>query len=412
MKEYILALLLIISSDFLFGQTSSSILLIQIDSLKKEISKPYPDSIQAAILRKISSNYLHINPDSAIFYGEKALTVFETIENIPGQLVTMGIIGESHIKQGNLPKALELGLEAVDISNDFTSHLSGVGRSYDNLGLIYYYLGDYDKSLDYFRKLLTLMDVDIMGVAFGYFAMAQVYEKINKLDSTLIYLNKSYETFTIINSSNNPYVYDAYPPWYNLRARVYLKQNKPDLALADFRTSLAMTLSNNEVFHTSNTYNDISSYYKNINQPDSVIYYAEKGLAEANKISYIQGISDASAILADHYESNDPVKALYYFKLATQTRNKLYGAGNIQIMSDMIAQNEQKQVEIETANVEFQNRLRMNALLGSTFTLIVIAFFLYRNNRQKQKAKKKIEGAYDQLKATSIVPPCPLVTIS
>ena len=47
-----------------------------------------------------------------------------------------------------------------------------------------------------------------------------------------------------------------------------------------------------------------------------------------------------------------------------------------------------------------QNKIRTNTLAGSLFTLIVIAFFLYRNNRQKQKAKQNIEKAYNQLKST------------
>ena len=42
-------------------------------------------------------------------------------------------------------------------------------------------------------------------------------------------------------------------------------------------------------FHSANSYNDISAYYKILNQSDSIISYAEKGLAEANKISYTQG---------------------------------------------------------------------------------------------------------------------------
>jgi len=42
----------------------------------------------------------------------------------------------------------------------------------------------------------------------------------------------------------------------------------------------------------------------------------------------------------------------------------------------------------------------MNAFLGITFTLIVIAIFLFINSRRKQKSKQKIESAYNQLKAT------------
>ena len=160
-----------------------------------------------------------------------------------------------------------------------------------------------------------------------------------------------------------------------------------------------MTLRNDEAFHTANTYNDISSYYKRNNQSDSTIYYAEKGLSEATRVSYSLGILNASEILAEQYETINAVKALYFFKLAAKTRNKIYGAGNIQIIRDMIAQNEDKQQALETARVESRNRIRLNTLLGSLFTLLVVAILLFRNNRMKQKAKQNIELAFDQLKA-------------
>jgi len=134
--------------------------------------------------------------------------------------------------------------------------------------------------------------------------------------------------------------------------------------------------------------------------PDSSIYYARKALEEAEKINFVKGKLDAYMLLAQKYESVDPVNALYYYKLATSTQNSLYGVGNIQVLKDMIAQNEKKREDIEAAKAEYQNQLRTNALLGSTFTLIVIAFFLFRNGRNKQKAKQKVEEAYDQLKST------------
>jgi signal transduction histidine kinase len=170
--------------------------------------------------------------------------------------------------------------------------------------------------------------------------------------------------------------------------------------MADLRETLNITLNSKEVFHTSNTYNDISALYKTLNKPDSSIYYAERGIEEANKISYISGILEGSKILAEYYESIDPQKALKYFKLTSETEKKLYGSGNMQVMKDMIAQSDKKQVEIETAKVEYQNRLRMNAILGIAFTLLVIAIFLFINSRRKQKAKLKIEKAYDLLKST------------
>jgi len=90
-KLYNLILLVIVSIGHVFGQAGNSILLAEIDSLKQEISKQQSDSTRASILRMISGNYLHINPDSAISYGEKAIEAFQNINNVPNEIVTMGI---------------------------------------------------------------------------------------------------------------------------------------------------------------------------------------------------------------------------------------------------------------------------------------------------------------------------------
>ncbi len=400
MKRLIIIFLFIIFANSLPAQIHNSFLLGEIDSLRNELNENPADTKKIQLLRKISGNFLHINSDSSIFYAEKLLKVSESANYIRGQFMAMGIIVEGFIYQGNLPKAMEKALEGLDIKTDLPDGGSGVGRVYNGLGDIYKHLNDDEKARYYFTKLIGLDSSDRQGVAFGYYQLAGLYEKANKLDSALIYLEKSVDVFAIVNASDNPYLYDTYPGWYNLRAKVYLKQDEPELALADLRTTLAITLKSEEAFHTSNTFNDISTYYLRENLMDSSIFYAEKAIAEASKISYSQGILSGSKILAGLYEPIDSKMALYYYKLATETQNQLYSAGNIQTMRDMIAQNERRQQELEIAETAYQNRIRTNAFLGSTFTLIVIAIFLYRNNRMKQKAKQNIEKSYEDLKTT------------
>ena len=53
----------------------------------------------------------------------------------------------------------------------------------------------------------------------------------------------------------------------------------------------------------------------------------------------------------------------------------------------------ERQREIEDAKAEFANRLRINAFIGVSFTLLIIALILYRSSRLKQKAKQNIEKA-------------------
>jgi len=370
------------------------------DSLRYELRKTSIDTVKAAIMIQLAENLLYSNPDSAMYFGERALKIAERENLIQVQLGTIGFIGNTLINTGDLPKALELGFQAIEMAKDVPIRVAGIGPTIDNMGKIYYLIGNYEKAMYYYEEMVEMGDDDIVGVAFGYLGLAKVYERLNMLDSAMICLDKSFQTFSTFNHSFFPTVYHVTPDWYNVRAKIFFRQNKPEIALKDLFTTLQMTLINDEAFHTANTYNEISAYYGRINHPDSAVYYAEKGLFEAIRVSYSLGILNASEILAEQYESLDASKALHFFKLASETRSQLYGAGNIQIIRDMIAQNELKQRELKAARIENQNRIRLNTLLGSLFTLLVVAILLFRNNRIKQKSKQKIENAFDQLKAT------------
>jgi signal transduction histidine kinase len=68
---------------------------------------------------------------------------------------------------------------------------------------------------------------------------------------------------------------------------------------------------------------------------------------------------------------------------------------------------EQRKKEIEAAKIAYQNNIRTGLLLAGLAAFSLIAFVLYRNNRQKQKAnlalheqKLKVESALQELKST------------
>lgn len=67
-------------------------------------------------------------------------------------------------------------------------------------------------------------------------------------------------------------------------------------------------------------YTGLGHFYNRLNQPDSAIYYAQKGLAAATKLGFKREILGASQLLAKLYEPKDPAKALYYLKIATAHR--------------------------------------------------------------------------------------------
>ena len=399
LKQYLLPVFFVIVSADVVAQTNAPT-VEDLGRLKQKIENAGNDSVISSLQQNVASYYLHRNADSAIFYAEKAIASAKMLNNPRMVINPMGIIIESLIYEGNLPRALEIALHAVDRAKGLSEEKSGVGRVYNALSEIYFQLQDYDKALYYLRKLTRFNNDDLMGVAFGYYGLARIYEEEDQLDSALINLEGCLHAFKNVNASANPYNYETYPPWYNVRAQVYFKKNIPDSALADLRTTLAVTLKSGEAFHTSNTYNDLAAYFRKINNSDSCICYAEKAMDEATTISYVRGMLNASAILAEQYEKKDPGKALYYYKLATENQNKLYSAGNIQAMKDMIAQNEKKQQELALAKTTYQNKLKQYLLSGGLVSLLLIAFILYRNNRKGKAANKVLESTLSNLKST------------
>src|SRR5213078_1348427 len=61
---------------------------------------------------------------------------------------------------------------------------------------------------------------------------------------------------------------------------------------------------------------------------------------------------------------------------------------------------QQRSQNIEKEKVVYENKVRTYFMLAGIGVLLLLAIIFYRNNRQKHKAKIKIEQAYDNLKAT------------
>jgi two-component system, NtrC family, sensor kinase len=396
-RNNVIALLLITLFTHKANAQTYSILSDNLDSLMRETRLPHTEDEMAALFMKISTSYLHINSDSCIHYAEKSIEYNRNSLGIRLRFNAIGTIVEGLIYQGNLPKALEIGLAGIEEDTELSLGNSNKGRIYNGVGEIYTYLEDYEKARYYFTEITKMTGRDIIGTAFGHYQLAKIYEGQNKLDTALFHLNKSYEIFSIVNRSSNPYVYEAYPGWYNTRARVYLKQNRPELAKVDLFKTLAITKNSGEDFHTSNTYYDLAFLFESLNEKDSSIYYAEKALSVAEGIHYTRGILNASEILSTLYEEIDSKKALGYYKINADAKNQLYSSGNIQTMKDIVAQNEKRAVELQNAKEAYQNKLKQYLLYSGLAAMLLLALFLYRNNKRKEKANKLLQSQKEEI---------------
>jgi hypothetical protein len=65
------------------------------DSLRFELKNTGIDTVKAAIMIQLAENLLYSNPDSAMYFGEKALQIAERENLIQVQLGTIGFIGNT-----------------------------------------------------------------------------------------------------------------------------------------------------------------------------------------------------------------------------------------------------------------------------------------------------------------------------
>jgi signal transduction histidine kinase len=109
------------------------------------------------------------------------------------------------------------------------------------------------------------------------------------------------------------------------------------------------------------------------------------------KIYYGYPIATVYEKLNKHREANK------YYKIAISGIRGLEKQDDTQRLLDLEYQEKERMQEVEKAKAEYTNSIRFYALLGGLFLVSVFSLFLYRNNRQKQKANTLLQHQRDEI---------------
>ncbi|HVW15881.1 MAG TPA: ATP-binding protein [Mucilaginibacter sp.] len=294
---------------------------------------------------------------------------------------------------GDLPQALGMAFKAIQIAKENNLE-SKTTPALNAIGETYIILKDYRRAIHYFNTQKAL-DVKLgieEGFAYALYDTGNAYDEMNELDSAYYYEQEAIKSFAKTGRKE--------PIVYKILGDIALKKGDKQGALKQYQQCLQIAIANNESRATGFAYNKIAAFYKNENQPDSAIYYASKGLMQSEAIGKKLTSMEAANLLSELYEQKYPKEALRYLKIANVYKESLFGANNINAVQTLVAQEEEHQKEIETNRVNYQNRLKLYALIAGFGILFLVALILYRNNRQKQKANKVLVSTLDDLKAT------------
>jgi two-component system, NtrC family, sensor kinase len=374
---------------------------LDIDSLKSILTTVKEDSNKVNTLNSLSLALAWSMPDTGIVYAAESISLAKKIDFERGESRAYAVMGHCLNTLGNYPLALDYLFKSLAYVGKINSK-QGKLFAYSGLSLTYRDMGEYQQSLFYLRKSLSLenpgeVNPNLLGM------LSSVYARINQPDSSIYYAS-------IALNWN--------PNWSGILFVLgdsYYKLNHFDTANYFFDRGILIAKINRSEIDLVDLYHGKSRVFKSKNLLDSAIIYARKAILEPFGKYYPRGVLDAITTLSNLYEiKHQPDSTLKYLRASINLRDSLFNREKTIAIQNLAFKQQEKQKEIEASRLENRNRIRLNALLGSLFTLTVIAFLLLKNNRnrkkanellQKQKAeieeqKKNVEQTLTELKST------------
>jgi len=249
------------------------------DSLENLLDKKIADSTRINIYAELLYNLSTSDPSQAIFYGNK-------------------------------------GIQLARKNKDVISEI----QLLNNLGISYYGLGDYEKTLDYFLQVLEI-EKELNNPTSLSKAMNNVgiiFDEIGRLDKSTYYYEQSLEIKRSLNDSSG-----ISNTMSNL-GLLYMKQELPEKAIQYFRTCYSIDKELKMVTGMYNSLHNIGIYHKDYGAKDSAIFYLEKALLAVPKGKNNYDKAYIIKSLAESYlQIKDFKNSKRYFKSAIQSAKEV-----------------------------------------------------------------------------------------
>ncbi|MBQ2303223.1 MAG: tetratricopeptide repeat protein [Bacteroidales bacterium] len=318
---------------------------ISIEKRKEEAKKVYSDADRRAQKINYSTKeYIELLLKYGIFladyaYYEEALEVdlrfIRLSEATNGQNdITAGAynnIGIVYDNLGDYDKALEYYFKALEIKKAVLGENNAdTAGSYNNIGLVYKNLGDYNKALEYHNKALEIRK-DVLGenhpdIAMSYNNIGVIYNNLGDYNKALEFHSKALEIRKEVLGEKNVDIAMS----YNNIGSVYYNLGNYNEALKLYNKALEIKreVLGEKHADTAGSYNNIGIVYKNLGDYDKALEYYNKALEIRKEV-----LGEKHRDTADSYNNigvvyddlEDYDKALKFYNKALEIRKEVLG---------------------------------------------------------------------------------------
>ncbi len=260
----------------------------QIDSLQKLAASNTHDTVRVKALSDLCYTFLSINPDSSIFFGERAVLLADKIGFKKGSASSRSDLGLAYFYKSDLSKAISLW-EDASIIREKLNDRSGVAALNIKIGAAYFKLGNFEKSLSAQMKALKMFEAlkfdpgsaQALNNVAAVFEMQKQYDKAREYYWKAITMNlKNRDTIqaasVIINVGN-----------------IHYRQNNYDSAAWYWRDALRRIPKRASPHYESIAYNNLSETYTLQKKYDSAFIFINKAIELRKLTKDYQGLTSS-----------------------------------------------------------------------------------------------------------------------
>ncbi len=331
--------------------------------------------------------------NKALDYYKKSLKIQEEIDDPGGIATALNNIAFVYDEQGNIPAALDFyhrSLSFLEKTNDNR----GIANSLNNIGLVYQDQGDYAKALEFFLKGLKIMQEikDKNGISTSLNNIGLSYDNQGDPGNALKYYHKSLSVAEEINDKDAAAI-----TLINLGG-VYFYQGDTTEALTYIRKSLKIYRELNDKRGMAIALNNIAAILFKQGKLSESLTYAIPSMEMATELGYPMNIKDAASTLKSIYKKQNKYnEAFKMYAIEVQMRDSINNEATrkasirkqLQYHYETQAaelKDEQDKKDLITKQELNQKENQRNYFSIGFGLVIVLALFIFRSYRQKQKA--------------------------
>ena len=395
MKKSICFLLLITTC---WQLTFSQYNYYQVEKLKTELVNARKDSVKCRIFIELASAYRFSSFDSSRLYADSCVNLSIKIKNDRLKAIALSIKGFTLLFSGRLPESLQCQYAALKISEQLKD-TNTIALTLNRIGNVYMELGDYNKANEYYFLSRDLYKaVHYYGRYHNELSnIGNVYNLMKNPDSALFYLNQVYEGSL---KTTDRFEYTRPEMMFRIGNAYTLKNDIPH-AISSYRQGIVEANTDHDMRNLTMNNLLLAKLYLGNRQFDSSIKYAAAAYDVAEKVRFLNGIQGSSELIAEHFARIGKYDSAYkYLSIFSIVKDSITGKVRLKELQQTILDELEQKRSNETLIIEKENKQKQLALIGGLILVLVVATYLYRNNKQKQKVNAELEKTLFNLKVT------------